>query len=217
MVASIRRQRGVEGPLKDHFRFIAFGGTVGVDIYRMLNQSQKSFWVVEVPTGRSAVTPWRNTMLLDPLFFGEEGMSPYNLSVIAHEYIHLLQRDLNYPRYFPSGGLRPGKNKRWIGDSTNYMEVLAYIVSFAIWHDSIENDAKRERIASDLLWLTGYSYDACDFVVDKFPNVGIYQKNHEREMKEPDRRIPFGGWEYWLDQFGMSRLAIMRIGEIVNG
>ena len=60
----------------------------------------------------------------------------------------------NQHHYWPAGGFRPALERRWIGDSTNYMEVIAYLVGFTVEYDftaarSLSPDRSAEQHAED--------------------------------------------------------------------
>jgi len=59
--------------------------------------------------------------------------------------------------------------------------------------------------------------DACDYLVERFPNVGLYSKNARNEQHFEDNRIPANDWGYWLQFMGFGSGSVRRIKEIVNG
>ena len=179
-------------------------------------------------TAGSGITPWRRLIVLDAEYKGEgQVKSPARIGLVAHELTHLLQRDLRHPYYWPSGGLRPGISRRWVGDSTNYMEVIAYLVGWTVEYDLIAQRAAasdlagaaheqleramrslRDRVAT----LSGSdARNACRLVVKTFPDNPIYRKNHTREGRLTEGRIPPGGWHEWLHQLGFSYRAVDHI------
>jgi hypothetical protein len=166
--------------------------------------------------------------MLDTELRGEgQVKSPATLAMIAHELTHLLQREFNQSHYWPSGGLHPARGRRWIGDSTNYMEVISYLVGWTVEYDltaarigsagrSVGENARDERtlvtIRDRLATLTGPDpSNACRLVVKLFPNNAVYRQNFEVESRAHDRRIPPGSWHSWLRQMGFSRQAVDHI------
>ena len=102
-------------------------------------------WLASMPSARcgsylwilggSGVAPWRGLIILDSEYRGWTDRLTETLAMVAHELTHLLQRQFNQPHYWPSGGLHPGFGRRWIGDSTNYMEVISYLVGWTVEYD----------------------------------------------------------------------------------
>lgn len=199
---------------------------VGSDLARIY--ARRSLRVLFVDTGGSGVAPWQGMIILDTDLRGEGQIeSPATLAMIAHELTHLLQREINQPHFWPSGGLRPRLRGRWIGDSTNYMEVISYIVGWTVEYDltaariglegrTSRQNAKDERtlarIKDRLATLTGTDpRNACRLVVKLFPNNAVYRQNFELENRTPDGRIPPGSWHSWLRQMGFSRQSIDHI------
>ena len=199
---------------------------VGADLARIY--AQRSLRVLFVDTGGSGVAPWRGLIILDTELQGDGQIkSPATLGMIAHELTHLLQREFNQPHYWPSGGLRPTLGRRWIGDSTNYMEVLSYIVGWTVEYGltaarigsagrTAEQNATDERtlatIRDRLATLTGPDLrNACRLVVKLFPDNAVYRQNFKVENRTPDGRIPPGSWHSWLRQMGFSRQAVDHI------
>jgi hypothetical protein len=199
---------------------------VGADLARIY--AKRKLWVLFVNTEGSGVAPWRGLIILDPDLRGEGQIkSPGTMGMIAHELTHLLQRDINQPHYWPSGGLRPAFGRRWIGDSTNYMEVLSYLVGWTVEYDfmvartlspgqSTGQHARDERalatIRDRLATLTGAdARNACRLMLKLFPTNAVYRKNFQLESRIPDGRIPPGSWHTWLRQMGFSRQAVDHI------
>jgi hypothetical protein len=200
---------------------------VGADVARLF--ARRKTLVVFTHTAGSGITPWRGLIVLDREYMGEgQTASPARIGLVAHELTHLLQRDLRHPYYWPSGSLRPALNRLWVGDSTNYMEVLAYLVGWTVEHDLIVSEAAssqeltearraqtqgvvrslRDRLAT----LAGPdTRNACRLVLRTFPDNAIYRKNYTRESRLPDGRIPPGHWHEWLRQLGFSRQAVDHI------
>lgn len=199
---------------------------VGADVARLF--ARRKTLVVFTYTAGSGITPWRDLIVLDREYMGEgQTASPARIGLVAHELTHLLQRDLRHPYYWPSGGLRPSLNRLWIGDSTNYMEVLAYLVGWTVEHDLTAYKAFSQETADDrgaqgrgivqslrdrLATLAGPdARNACRLVLKTFPDNAIYRKNYARERRLPDGRIPPGPWHDWLRQLGFSRQAVDHI------
>src|SRR3990172_7259819 len=89
--------------------------------------------VAFLPTSGSGATPWRNWLVLDTSYRGPGQASlPARVGLVAHELTHVLQRELGDPQLWPDGTLRPSPTRRWLGDSTNYMEVLAYLIGVSV-------------------------------------------------------------------------------------
>jgi len=199
---------------------------IGADLARIY--ARRRLRVLFVDTGGSGVAPWRGLIMLDTDLRGEgQVKSPATLAMIAHELTHLLQRELKSPHYWPSGGLRPASRRRWIGDSTNYMEVISYLVGWTVEYDltaarigsegrtagqNARDERTLTRIRDRLATLTGPDpRNACRLVVKLFPNNAVYRQNFEVESRTPDGRIPPGSWHSWLRQMGFSRQAVDHI------
>ena len=199
---------------------------VGIDLVRIV--SKLNLWVLFMNTNGSGIAPWRGLIVLDA-DFRDEGQveSPSRIGMVAHELTHLLQRELNQSHYWPSGGFNPIRWRRWIGDSTSYMEVLAYLVGWTVEYDLIsarllettisgERRAEgetvlkviRDRLAS---FTRTEPRTATRMIGALFPNNPIYQQNLLSESRYPDRRIPPGSWHDWLRQLGFSRAAVDHI------
>lgn len=199
---------------------------VGFDLARIF--AGRSVRVLFVNTGGSGVAPWRNLIILDADYAGEGQIrSPASIAMVAHELTHLLQRAFNQPHYWPGGGLNPIFGRRWIGDSTNYMEVIAYLVGWTVQYDftlarrshpkiSPERQASDDRLLTSipdrLATLTGPDpRNACRLLLKLFPENSVYRQNFQVESRFPDGRIPPGPWHSWLRQMGFSRLAVDHI------
>jgi hypothetical protein len=199
---------------------------VGADVARLF--AGRSTRVVYMHTEGSGITPWRGLIVLDADYREAERInSPAKIGLVAHELTHLLQRDLEPQYFWPSGGLRPSISRRWIGDSTNYMEVLAYLVGWTIEHDftaaqvvsgdlSHSERARKERVLKTLrnrlATLSGNdARNACRLVLKIYSNNPIYRQNYRLENRLADGRIPPGSWHYWLGQLGFSLTAIDHI------
>jgi hypothetical protein len=202
---------------------------VGWDV-RSLTEA-RGVWVFFVHTAGSGATPWRGQIVLDMEYMGEGQVEgPGHVGLVAHELTHVFQRDLGNPHYWPTGGLRIAKSIRILGDSTNYMEVLAYIVGWTVEHDLLAHEvtspdlpshakAQRQRrmakLADRIATLTGPdARNAARYVLTMHPDMGIYRQNHRVEKTFPDGRIPEGGWAHWLQQIGITAQGIARIESI---
>ncbi len=199
---------------------------VGAELVSMY--SKRKVRVIFADIGGSAIAPWRGLIILDSEYVGDGQISsPATISKVAHELTHLLQRQINQTYYWPSGGLRLVFGRRWIGDSTNYMEVIAYAVGFTVEYDLIaaqrfspersheqlsEDENRLASIRNHLATLTNLdARNACRLVLKLFPENTIYRQNYELEERTPDKRIPPGRWHYWLRQMGFSRQAVDHI------
>lgn len=199
---------------------------IGRDVARLFGTRRTL--VVFVHTAGSGITPWRGLIVLDSDYKGQGQIrSPATIGLVAHELIHLLQRDLNQPHYWPSGGFRPSLRRLWVADSTNYMEVLAYLVGWTVEHDLTLHHASTEELSaaesehatkvlktlrSRIATLIGAdSRNACRLVLKTYPDNPIYRSNYARENRLPDGRIPPGAWHVWLREIGFSRSAVDHI------
>ena len=190
--------------------------------------AQRSIRVMFLNTGGDGVTPWRGLIILDAGYRGEgQTRSPDSIARVAHELTHLLQRELNQPYYWPGGGLHLSPSRRWLGDSTNYMEVLSYLVGWTVEYDLITfqnmsadlspaesagNEKMLETIRDRLATLSGPDpRNACRLVLKLFPDNPVYRQNFDLENRTSDGRIPQGSWHQWLRQLGFSRQAVDHI------
>lgn len=177
--------------------------------------------VIFTHTAGSGITPWRGLIILDAEYKGAGQIrSPATIGLVAHELTHLLQRDLAHPYYWPSGGFRPAWQRLWIADSTNYMEVLAYLVGWTVEHDLLlhqinqghlsQSDRERtwqvvKTLRDRISTLAGPDVrNAIRLVLRTYPDNPIYHRNYSRESRLPDGRIPGGPWHTWLRQIGFS-------------
>lgn len=199
---------------------------VGADVARLY--AGRKTRVVFMHTAGSGITPWRRLIVLDADYKGEgQTKSPAKIGLVAHELTHLLQRDLRNPHYWPSGGLRPRRERRWVGDSTNFMEVVAYLVGWTVEYDlttarlaspdlSPEAQEQTRRtlrsIKNRLATLAGRDVrNATRLVLKTFPTNAVYRNNYRLENRLPDGRIPSGGWYDWLLEMGFSRRSVDHI------
>jgi len=171
--------------------------------------------VAFLPTSGSGATPWRNWLVLDTSYRGPgQVSSPARVGLVAHELTHVLQRGLGDSQFWPDGTLRPSRTRRWLGDSTNYMEVLAYLIGTSVELDLLEAKGMPagQRLLDDLATFAGEDApNAARYVAKRFPSNATYRKNDREEASVPDRRIPAGGWPHWLGRFGYSAAVVERV------
>ncbi|MFQ5923494.1 MAG: hypothetical protein ACE5M4_11695, partial [Anaerolineales bacterium] len=185
----------------------------GSDVARLIQAFNVR--VVFLPTRGSGATPWRRMIVLDTSYHDAgQTKSPARVAFIAHEMVHVLQRELGDSEFWPSGGFRPSLSRRWIGDSTNYMEVLAYIVGASVEIDLLpEHEQTKTRQLSD--WLATVAgedaLNATRAVVKRYKNNSIYRQNYRVEARTPGHRIPSHQWAYWLGVIGLEDQAIEHI------
>jgi hypothetical protein len=199
---------------------------VGADVARLY--AGRKTRVVFMHTAGSGITPWRRLIVLDADYKGEGQIkSPAKIGLVAHELTHLLQRDLRNPNYWPSGGLRPARGRRWVGDSTNFMEVVAYLIGWTIEYDLIaarlaapdltpemqeRTRSALQSLKNRLATLAGRDVrNATRLVIKTFPDNRVYRNNYRLENRLSDGRIPSGGWYDWLLEMGFSRRAVDHI------
>ena len=172
-------------------------------------------------------SPWTNRIFLADRYINTHELeTPSGTGLLAHELTHSLQRELDDPHFWPSGEPRLSEPRsRLIGDSTNYMEVLAYIVGDTVEYDMLaqipspsRSDIMRmDRLANDIATLTNDdALNATRYVVRRYNYVDVYKTNYTVEMGVPDHRIPDGGWDHWLREMGFSDEAINHIIDIAS-
>jgi hypothetical protein len=180
-----------------------------------------------MPSG-SGASPWEGRILLaERLVDPSELDLPENAALVGHELTHDLQRELNDPRFFPPGSLRfEEPNRGIVGDSTNYMEVMAYIVGETIEYDlllqkassvglSAADSLRLNNIENSLATLTDpNSWNAAQSIAAYHQNCDVYLDNFVLENSLPDHRIPPGGWQHWLRETGFSDASIKHIESI---
>jgi hypothetical protein len=170
--------------------------------------------VAFLPTSGSGATPWRNWLVLDISYRGPgQASSPARVGLVAHELTHVLQRELGDPHFWPDGTLRPSPTRRWLGDSTNYMEVLAYLIGASVELDLLKAQGMQvaQRLVDDLATFAAEdAANAARYVAKRFPRNATYRKNERVEASSPDRRIPAGGWAHWLGKLGFSAAVVER-------
>jgi len=196
---------------------------VGMDLVRIT--AKLDLWVLFMNTEGRGIAPWRRLIILDADYQGEGQVEhPARAGMVAHELTHLLQREIKQSYYWPSGGFKPARGRRWIGDSTNYMELLAYIVGSTVEYDLTlveqsspgippEQFALAEKslaaLRGHLNLLTGAERGEISQVIcNLFPENRIYEQNQETERFYPDQRIPPGTWHSWLRHLGFSRASV---------
>ena len=171
--------------------------------------------VVFLPTRGSGATPWRDWLVLDTSYRGSgQASSPARVGLVAHELTHVLQRGLGDPQFWPAGTLHPSRTRRWLGDSTNYMEVLAYIIGASVELDLLEAKgiSASKHLLDDLATFAGEDpANAARYVAKRFPGNATYRKNEREEERAPDHRIPAGGWPRWLGRLGYSAAVVERV------
>ena len=209
-----------DGPLTPALRAMAETGPGGGPISLAGSELNRlvtplTIRVAFLPTSGSGATPWRNWLVLDTSYRGlGQASSPARVGLVAHELTHVLQRELGDPRFWPAGGLRPSRTRRWLGDSTNYMEVLAYLIGASVELDLLEakGTAAGQRLLDDLATFAGEDApNATRYVAKRFPSNTTYRKNVLEEARSPDRRIPAGGWTHWLQRLGYSAAVVERV------
>jgi hypothetical protein len=190
----------------------------GSDVARLIQAFKVR--VAFLPTRGSGATPWRRLIVLDTSY-REAGQaeSPTRVALVAHELVHILQRELGDPEFWPSGGFRPSLSRRWIGDSTNYMEVIAYIVGASVELDLLpEHQETRIRRLSD--WLATVAAEdassATRAVVKRYRGNSIYRQNYRVEARTPGGRIPTQSWAHWLGILGFESSTIEHIRQLAT-
>lgn len=210
-----------DGPLTPSLRAMSLeisdgvpASPAGSDVARLVDGL--GIRVAFLPTKGSGVTPWRRRIVLDSSYQGEgQAESPAKIGLVAHELTHLLQRELNDPWYWPSGAFRASTRagQRWIGDSTSYMEVLAYIVGWTVQIDLRAAGSPQPPplgiLADHLATLTHPdARNAGRYVLSLFPDNTVYRQNYRLESATDDGRVPAGGWRHWLGRCGFGVAAL---------
>ena len=197
---------------------------VGSELATMIEGRGVDVTFLDVDFG---VVPLEGRVVLPEYLADTAPPMPWGPGFVAHELTHVLERDLNDPTYWPSGGpsLDGG---RFVGDSTNYMEVVSNIVGLTVEHDFISQIAPANRtqlqidrllqIQDDLAtYADGDALNATRYLVaatwnpDDAGANAIYRANYAYELTVADHRIPAGGWDHWLKQMGFSDAAIQHI------
>jgi hypothetical protein len=222
-----------DGPLTPWLKAMSAAGEsgrprspVGAEVARLF--SARKTRVVFMHTAGSGITPWRRLIVLDADYRDPAAWnSPAKIGLVAHELTHLLQRDLKPGQFWPSGGLHPSFSRRWVGDSTSFMEVVAYLVGWTVEYDLTAARAKdlslseevRQRsnralpgLRDRLATLSGPDvHNAVRLVLNIYPDNAVYRQNYRLESRLPGGRIPPGSWYAWLGQMGFSRAAVDHI------
>lgn len=205
--------------------------TVGTRLSNLIRA--RGVWVLFFPTGGDCACPWSGFVIYDTSLKDEGQVeTPFKTGLVAHELFHVLQRARNDDHFWPSGFFRPSRFTRWITDSTNYMEVLAYIVGWTIEYDLIEYNLKtsdlsegerakyqsrKGKIENDLATLTRTDeHNANRRILEKFHKNWFYRQNYRKEYTTDDGRIPYGGWDTWLINLDISREAVDHIKQITS-
>ena len=197
---------------------------VGAELADLI--AQREIRVSFIMSGGGA-SPWTNRIFLADRYINHSEIeTPAGAGLLAHELTHSLQREFDDPHYWPSGELRLSQPRsRLIGDSTNYMEVLAYIVGDTVEYDMLaqipspsRSDIMRmDKLANDIATLTNDDVlNATRYIVRKYNYVDVYKKNFIVEMSVSDHRIPDGGWEHWLREMDFSDERINHINDIAS-
>jgi hypothetical protein len=222
-----------DGPLTPWLKAMSAAGDsgrplspVGAEVARLFGLRKTR--VVYMHTAGSGITPWRRLIVLDADYRDPAAStSPAKIGLVSHELTHLLQRDLRPNQYWPGGGLRPSFSRRWVGDSTSFMEVVAYLVGWTVEYDltaARANDASlpqeaRQRssralpgLRDRLATLSGPDvHNAVRLVLNIYPDNAVYRQNYRLESRLSDGRIPPGSWHAWLGQMGFARAAVDHI------
>ncbi len=196
---------------------------VGSELATMIEERGVSVTFLDVNFG---VVPLEGRVVLPEYLAGAAPVGAGNVSFAAHEFTHVLERDLNDPAYWPSGWPSLG-GARVVGDSTNYMEVVSNIVGLTVEYDVLsQSDPLAPRLVdiqndlatyadSDPLNATRYlvseSWDPNDLGAN-----AVYRANYVHELTVADHRIPTDGWDYWLREMGFSDAAVAHIDDIAS-
>jgi hypothetical protein len=138
----------------------------------------------------------------------------------AHELTHDLQRQLADLSLLPLALARP------IGDSTNHLEVVAYIVGETVQYGMLQAELMipqlpqqdlaairraMETIQDDLATFTGPDAMNANRYLLKSHGGLCYRWNHLTESLIPGNRIPPAGWEQSMRDVGFGDAAIVHI------
>ena len=177
--------------------------------------------VAFLPTKGSGATPWRRFIVLDTSYREQSQINaPAQVALVAHELVHVLQRELRDPEYWPGGGLRLSLSRRWVGDSTNYMEVVAYVVGTSVELDLLpEGEETRARqLTHWLATVTGEdALNATRAVVKRYRSNPIYWQNYRIESRTQGHRIPAQPWNHWLSVMGFKVQTVDHISNLAQG
>jgi len=200
----------------------------------------------------SGVAPWAAQIAIPAEYISTgqiSGGTPVaetaRVGLVAHELTHALQRQLDDPLYWPDGkspsilqldhanpSLSPLALARPIGDSTNHMEVVAYIVGETVQYDLLQAELANpamdqldrarintmmRQIEEDLATYTAPdSLNANRWMMRRHPGSFFYQWNHFTESLLPGNRVPSGGWEESMRDVGFSDAAVSHIQGIAS-
>ncbi len=220
------QQPGQDGPLSPSLQAMSQNNPagqpvspIGAEVARLIGGMP--IRVAFLPTGGSGITPWRRLIVLDTSYRGEgQASTPGRVGLVAHELSHLLQRELDDPELWPSGGLRPSLSRRWLGDSTNYMEALAYAVGTSVELDlrTADGSPPPQSLRDKLATLLGDdAANATRYVIKLFPKNPIYRQNHRIEAESPNQRVPAEGWQHWLKVMGFGQGSIDQLAQQAGG
>jgi len=198
---------------------------VGYELAALVAQRTVNVSFIDIGGGAS---PWKGRIVIDDLYLAPDEMeTPFGSGLLAHELTHDLHRELNDPVYFPSGGPRLSHPARGVvGDSTNYMEVMAYIVGETVEYDLLSEkeqtiglvpfeQVRMRAIENDLATFTDPdAWNATRYVVKSHPGAAVYERNYVVELGVGDHRIPQGSWDRWLMEIGLSGDAVDHIRSI---
>ncbi len=174
------------------------------------------------------VSPWVGQIVIPESYLGAGQVTASSpryeaarVGLVAHELTHAAQRELNSPAYAPA-----------VLDSTNYMEVVAYIVGETVEYDMLqaklsaggllgpdlsEIEAQLLRIEKDLATYTSADgLNANRYMLVSHPDTPIYQLNHVMESLIPGNRIPPGGWEQFMRDIDFTDVEIDHVEAIAS-
>ncbi len=192
-----------------------------------------SFWTLFVHTNGAGAVPVRDLVILDAALKNpDNAKDPYSLSLTAHELVHVLQRRQADSHFWPTGYPRFSRGRRWLFDSTNYMEVQAYLAGWTVEHDFLRHklnttslseeetqqaQARLEKLVNRITTLSSPDVqNAIRLILTLYPNHKIYMQNFRTEAAIPDRRVPPGDWQTGLEKLGMARPAIEYAANLAN-
>ena len=200
---------------------------VGLELSAMISQRSVNVSFIDIGGGAS---PWVGRIIIDDLYLDPGEMeTPFGSGLIAHELTHNLHRELADPKFFPGGGFGLSEPSRAVvGDSTNYMEVLAYTVGETVEYDLLKEkeatvgllpfeQVRVHAIEDNLATFTDPdAWNATRYVVSTHRGAVVYERNYVVELAVDDHRIPDGGWDLWLTKIGFSSDAVDHIRDIAS-
>ena len=78
----------------------------GHDVARLIQAFKVR--VAFLPTRGSGATPWRRLIVLDTSYRDQgQAESPTRVALVAHELVHVLQRELDDPEFWPQRRIAP--------------------------------------------------------------------------------------------------------------